>query len=197
MSIRAIIFDIDGVLVSTKELHEISIISALNKYGYSITHEYHKKELDGLPTKIKLQKLNIPMELHTSISNLKQELTFSQAENYIKFRQDLFEMFNILSEKYYIGICSNAIRQFCELVVKIMKLKAHFIISNEDALPKPNPDMYLKTMNHFNISDKETLICEDSFFGLESAFKSGANVLYVPNPSYLNLNYIERYLKIL
>ena len=196
--VKTIIFDIDGVLVSTKELHEIAILSALRKHGYEVTHEQHKVELDGLPTKVKLAKLGIPPEKHQVISDLKQELTFAAAEQHIQFNPQIAEMFGLLGEQYNLGIASNAIRRFCELVVSLMKLpNVGCLISNEEAKPKPDPDMYLQVMKHFGSTGQETVICEDSKFGLAAAFGSGAYVLHVPDPSYLNYNYVNRFLKVL
>jgi beta-phosphoglucomutase-like phosphatase (HAD superfamily) len=56
--IKAIIFDLDGVLVDTKAIHFKSLNKALKKYeNYIIPFEDHSAIYDGLPTKKKLEIL--------------------------------------------------------------------------------------------------------------------------------------------
>lgn len=191
--IKTLAFDIDGVLVSTKELHEISFISALRQFGKDITHDDHKI-LDGLPTLVKLEKLGISPQSKEEIFNLKQKITFEQAQIYIKHSLYLENLFNNLD--FNIAICSNAIRPFCELVVKILKIKPNLLISNEDAKSKPNSDMYLQVMKYFDNLPEEVLIFEDSKFGLQAAYGSGANVCFIKDPSYLTLERINLYLSL-
>ena len=54
--IKVVIFDLDGVLVDTKEIHYLSLNQALVKYNFKeITYDEHNKIYDGLPTKEKLK----------------------------------------------------------------------------------------------------------------------------------------------
>ncbi len=188
-SIDAFIFDIDGVLCSSKKLHEIAVIKALNIYGYNIDESYHRTHLDGLPTRIKLDILNVKQDLRDMITKEKQRLTFELADNYIKFSQEKLDIFKSLKYKHKkIGVCSNAIRDFSELVLDTMKLRefVDILLTNEDVQnPKPNPEIYIKCTKMLNINQSNCIIFEDSRFGLEAAFKSKANVCYIKNPNYL------------
>jgi HAD superfamily hydrolase (TIGR01509 family) len=194
--IKAIAFDIDGVLVNTKELHEIAFLNTLQEFGVNISKEYHKNHLDGLPTKTKLNLLNITNQ--EAIFKRKQELTFQLAENYLKPNPTLQSLFyQLKTQKLLIGIASNAIRKFCELTLNKLGLYPDYLISNEDAKPKPDPDMYLKLMKKFTVTPNEMIVFEDSFFGLQSAFSSKANVCYIKNPNYLTMDRVQIYLQIL
>ncbi len=53
MNIKAIIFDLDGVLVDARELHYKALNEALNEidHRFIISREDHLKTFDGLPTK--------------------------------------------------------------------------------------------------------------------------------------------------
>ena len=55
--IKAVIFDLDGVLVDTKKIHYEALNKAIKSIGsdYQISLEDHLKIFDGLPTKKKLQ----------------------------------------------------------------------------------------------------------------------------------------------
>jgi HAD superfamily hydrolase (TIGR01509 family) len=49
---------------------------------------------------------------------------------------------------------------------------------------KPSPEIYLKVMEHFDISAAETLIFEDSAVGIEAAKASGAQYMIVPKEQF-------------
>lgn len=78
--IKHIIFDLDGVLVSTKEIHFHALNKALPK-RYKISLEDHFIFYDGLPTKKKIEilhkKRNLPKNLIKNIILLKDKETFS------------------------------------------------------------------------------------------------------------------------
>lgn len=78
--IKAIIFDLDGVLVDTKKIHYNSLNKALRKYKYSIiSPSEHVEIFDGLPTNEKLKILNnrnlIPKKDNSKIKKYKQAIT--------------------------------------------------------------------------------------------------------------------------
>jgi beta-phosphoglucomutase len=193
--IQCVAFDIDGVLVDTKPLHQMAILHSLNKHNFPVTIEYHKAHLDGLPTKEKLNKLNIPLELRQSIFDLKQKITFERVNDFIKPKQEISKIFeNLRKNGLKIAICSNAIRRFCELTIECLGIKPDILLSNEDAKAKPDPDMYLQVQSYFNCSPGNLLVCEDSRYGLEAAYKSGSCVCYIADSHYLTWKKLEPYL---
>lgn len=192
--IKLLIFDIDGVLTKTKRLHELAFIAALGQYGYHITEEYHKRELDGLPTKVKLDMLQVSEQHKQKIFDMKQVKTFEAAEQHIIKNDDIREVFIECKKRgYKIAVASNAIKEFCLLVLKLMGIEEYtdILLSNEDVLEnKPSPEIYNKIIKHFDYSPSETLIFEDSKFGLSSAYGSGANVFVVSDPKDIRIESI-------
>jgi len=198
--IKCVAFDIDGVLVDTKPLHQTAFLQALNSHGFPVTEEHHRKHLDGLPTKVKMELLNIPETIRSSIFDTKQDITFDRIESYIKPEKRLQEIFFEIKERNIkIAICSNAIRRFCELTVSCLKLEKYvdLLISNEDSKAKPDPEMYLMVQKNFRCRPDDLLVCEDSLFGLQAAYSSGACVCYIQEPYFLIWKKLESYLTIL
>ena len=74
--IKLIVFDLDGVLVSTKELHYVSLNRSLSDIDskYEIGLEEHYEMYDGLPTMRKLKMLtqhkNLPPEFYEQMNIL-------------------------------------------------------------------------------------------------------------------------------
>ena len=77
--IKAVIFDMDGVLIEAKDWHYDALNRALNLFGYNISRHDHLTSFDGLPTAIKLKMLGLehglPESLHTFINEMKQSYT--------------------------------------------------------------------------------------------------------------------------
>ena len=88
-----IIFDLDGVLIDSKDIHFCALNRALEQIEpiYVINKEDHLKIFDGLPTFEKLEilsrKRNLPISSHQEIFDRKQQNTF---EEFSKFEEDLF-----------------------------------------------------------------------------------------------------------
>ena len=66
------------------------------------------------------------------------------------------------------------------------------ILSNEDVKnPKPHAEIYWKAMSEFSLSPEDTLIIEDSPYGLLAAQRSGASIVRVKNSKDLTLEKIQ------
>lgn len=190
--IKLIVFDLDGVLVSTKNLHYFSLNKALNNIDpkYEISLNDHLDRYDGLPTIKKLKMLTeekkFPVELYEQVNKDKQKYTFDLIRSTIKKDDRLIEVFKKLKfDGYKIYVASNAIRETVKLLLYYTGLIEYTdcYISNEDVKnPKPNSEIYLKCMIDTGVNPDETLIVEDSPRGIESAQNSKANLLIVDNP---------------
>ena len=77
--IRAIVFDMDGVLIEAKDWHYEALNKALRLFGYEISRYDHLVTYDGLPTSKKLEMLSLekglPRGLHQFINQMKQSYT--------------------------------------------------------------------------------------------------------------------------
>ena len=60
--IRAIIFDMDGVLIEAKDWHYEALNRALRLFGLEISRYEHLSVFDGLPTRDKLEMLSVKSE---------------------------------------------------------------------------------------------------------------------------------------
>lgn len=186
--IKAIIFDMDGVLIDAVALHQKAFIEAVSPYK-KIDEKYHMQHLNGLPTKKKLEKLGFNMDLIEEINAKKQEITFNLIRQTIK---PLPEVTKVILELKNRGIpfavCSNSIRKSMELFLDSANIKGfEFIISNQEVInPKPHPEMYIKAIKTLGLPQEEILIVEDSPVGLEAAKASGAVVYKIKNPYDIN-----------
>jgi HAD superfamily hydrolase (TIGR01509 family) len=200
-SIKFIIFDLDGVLVETKNLHFEALNKALGE-KYEISWADHLSVYDGLKTDQKLEMLSerkgLPNHLHKEIWNKKQIFTLQKLKE-LKQSDLLIECMGSISEKgYKIAVCSNSIRKTVLTVLSKLGLIEFMdlIISNEDVKnSKPHPEMYWKAISMMGVLPEETLIVEDSPYGLLAASRAKTHILRVKNPDEVTWKNINKKLE--
>ena len=188
---KLIIFDLDGVLIESRELHYCSLNDALRSIDpkYVISRDEHLSIYDGLNTTRKLQLLtetkSLPTEYHDMVWQRKQLATFELIKKF-PIDDKLVDIFSKLKlAGYLIAVASNSIRETVKLsLLKIGILEyVDYYVSNQDVThPKPYPEMYWKCMTALKALPKNTLIIEDSHIGRQGAIDSGAVLMAVENP---------------
>ena len=197
--IKAVLFDMDGVLVDAREWHYDALNNALAIFGMRIDRESHLSTFDGLSTKQKLQILTetrgLPKQLHNLINDIKQRVT---QDIMVAKCRPIFHHRYLLSrlqqEGYKLAMCSNSVRQSVDLVARHAGLKPYLslTLSNEDVKkPKPSPEIYLKAMQELNLKPEECLIVEDNENGIKAAKDSGAFVCEVSCPDDVHYQNIQ------
>ena len=185
--IRAVFFDMDGVLIDAKEWHYEALNKALDLFGMPIDRQAHLSTFDGLPTRRKLTMLGqtqgLPVGLHKLLNDLKQEYTMELIYGACKptFHHQ-FALNRLKTEGYSIAVCSNSVRATLETMMKLAALDVYIdlLVSNEDvSAPKPDPEMYNTAIKKLKRKPDECLILEDNEHGLQAAQASGAHVLAV------------------
>lgn len=187
--IKVIIFDLDGVLIDARELHYEALNRALDIFGYTITRDEHLSTFDGLPTAQKLQMLTelkgLPKNLYDKIWKEKQTQTREIIDKEFVYDERMRAILRqFKTDGYRMVVCSNSIRESTKMMLirKGLLEFMEFFVSNQDVrLPKPSPEMFLRTMVKLGVGPKECVIVEDSHYGRQAAFDSGAHLCAVEN----------------
>ncbi|WP_462104251.1 HAD family hydrolase [Campylobacter concisus] len=201
--IKAVIFDMDGVLIEAKDWHYEALNKALRLFGMEISRYDHLVTYDGLPTRKKLEMLslerNLPRGLHKFINEMKQQYTMQMIYSLCKpkFYHE-YALSNLKNEGYKMAVCSNSIRETIEIMMKCASLDIYldFYVSNQDVKNgKPDPEMYNKAIEKMHLSPNECMIVEDNENGIKAARASGANVMVVADVSDVNYDNIKKHIK--
>jgi HAD superfamily hydrolase (TIGR01509 family) len=198
--IKLILFDLDGVITDTKEIHYRTLNNSILEVGeeYVITELEHVTKYDGLKTLHKLNLLteekNLSPDKHKQIYDKKQKLTLLEFAK-ITPDDDIVNIFENLRERgYLIGCCTNCIRRTALVALAKTGVIEYLdvIITNDDIKnSKPHPEIYWKAMSMMSCLPDETLIIEDSPQGLMAAHRSKAMVLRVKNSKDLTIDKIN------
>ena len=135
----------------------------------------------------------LPTDNHQAIWESKQKLTQQKLKE-LKPNQTLQSiMESLVDEGYKLAVCSNSIRKTVLTVLSKLGIMEYmdYVISNEDVdNSKPHPEMYWKAISKMKCLPEETLIVEDSPYGLLAAARSKSYILRVKNPkevTYTNI----------
>jgi HAD superfamily hydrolase (TIGR01509 family) len=197
---KLIIFDLDGVLVEAKTIHFDALNEALGS-KYAIEWNEHLSKYDGLKTNQKLEMLTqekgLPIDLYKSVWDRKQRLTLQKLSDLKPSTQLQTCISSLVNEGYKIACCSNSIRKTVLTVLSKLGIIEYFdlILSNEDVKnSKPHPEIYWKAISMMGCLPEETLIVEDSPFGLLAASRSKSHVMRVESPKDITYNNIYKHL---
>jgi len=198
--IKAVVFDMDGVLVDAKIWHFESLNFALKFHGFDIIpKDQHIQYYDGLPTKEKLkihhQTKKLGLKWFDKINNTKQQHTFNTIK--IKCQTNKGHLFTLGKLKdlgYRLAVCSNSVKKSVSMIMEQTCLLQYieFFLSNEDVVkPKPFPEIYNNAISKMGLLPGEVLVCEDNINGIKSAIASGASVLEIQTIEDVNLKNIQ------
>jgi len=182
MAIKAVLSDLDGVLVRAPEIHRIALNEALHQIAHMRIPKYeHDSDFNGLPTRTKLTILveqgRIREDQIESIYHAKQNKTDRVIRETLKHDDAITNIGRYWKESGFMVACvTNAIRSSSTTMLTLCGIMPYvdWLVSNEDvSAPKPSPEGYLKAMEHFGVLPEECIIIEDAPRGLEAARASG------------------------
>lgn len=197
--IKAVLFDMDGVLIDAKDWHYEALNKALGLFGIEINRYDHLNTFDGLPTAVKLKLISkryyLPEQLHAFVNQMKQKYTIQLIhEKCHPVFQHEYALSRLHNEGYKIAVCSNSIRSTIELMMNKSGLIGYIdmIVSNEDVRnAKPDPEMYRLAISSFGLEPAECIVVEDNPNGIEAGKASGATVLEVATTYDVNYDKIK------
>ncbi len=201
---KLVIFDLDGVLIDSKDYHYDALNEALGE-EYAISREEHVSTYDGLPTTAKLELLSknkgLPADRYEEIWRAKQENTLHIFKTKVDKDYELMGYFQQLSDEgYKIAVASNSIRNTVKIILLRLGLLefVDIYVSNEDVVRnKPFPSMYWKCMMALGALPDDTVILEDSHIGRQGALDSKCHLVPIENRSDLNQAKVDRIKRIL
>lgn len=193
MKYKAVIFDMDGLLIDSEPHWQEAGRETLAQYGEYLTEEqYHTST--GLRTEewieywfnhFGIDKASAPKAIETIISKAIQKIDeYGNAFEGVDSLLTLFKSYN-----FRIGLATSSPLSLVEVVVKKMRLERSFdVITSAEKLPfgKPHPQVYLDCVAALGVSPLECIAFEDSFNGLIAAKAARLRCIIVPAISAFN-----------
>lgn len=181
MSIKAVIFDVDGTLLNTYEDLASAVNYALKEKGYP-THVAEKfKMFAGNGTDMMLWRA-LPEDVRSekSVAEIKPlylEYYDTHTGEFTRPYEGIKELINTLKGMgLKLGVVSNKIDFMTQIVIKEYFGEVFdYVLGQKDNVPvKPDPAMVFETMNALKVKPEECIFVGDSGVDAQTGKNSGA-----------------------
>lgn len=198
MSIKTILFDLDGTIVNSNELISASFDYTFKKYNMNFTHE-EILQFNGPPLKETFFKINPGYE--DEMINTYREYNLGNHDVYIKLFPEVIDTINeLIRRDVKVGIVTSKMRDAVQLGMKLTGIDHLFetdVTQDDVTHSKPHPESVLKAMNELAGETRSTLMVGDNYHdivagqnaGVQTAgvawSQKGAEFLYGYKPTYM------------
>lgn len=177
--IKAILFDMDGVVIDSEPLYEKVERKLLGQYGISIPPEDQKyfKGSTEMQFYDLVEKKYGPQWNRQEVVKKGRRLLKEVFSREVTFVPGFVSLMERIGNRYLAGLVTSTPRLLFEEVRKTLSLERFFkevICADDISNGKPHPEPYQTMMKRLSVSPEETLVIEDSLHGIASAKASGA-----------------------
>lgn len=184
--IKAVIFDMNGVIVNDEKIHQRSWKIFCKRHNFKVSREEFKTKFLG----------RIEKEILTYL--FKKQLSKKDLEKYVservKIAMDLFRpnlapingslplIKNLYAEKMPLALATAARDLYTNFILEGLNIKKYFkvVTTAEDIFKgKPDPEIYLKTARKLNLNPKVCIVFEDTPAGVKAAKTAGMKVIAI------------------
>ncbi|MDG2370965.1 MAG: hexitol phosphatase HxpB [Flavobacteriales bacterium] len=186
-NIKAVIFDMDGLIIDSEPLWRKSEMEVFQSMGYDFTEEICIQTMGmRLDTVVKFWYEKLKWS-HPSIEDVVQNIQNKLIENVSEFGnpiEGVIETIHLLKESNIpIAIASSSSFKIINAVVEKLQLNKVFDVihsAENEENGKPHPAVFNSTAKMLGFNNENCLVLEDSKFGMLAAINAGMKVIVVP-----------------
>lgn len=202
LQVKAVIFDMDGLIIDSEPLWRKAEINAFKEIGFHFTDEMCASTMGMRIDQVvaywwnKLQWTSLSQsDLIENIINrmVHQINTVGEAMPGLEFAIDLLKKNNIPT-----AIASSSSFLLIETVVNKLKLKQHFDVihsAENEQKGKPDPAVFLSTAKLLDVNPENCLVLEDSKAGMEAGLNAKMRTVVIPekgtNPEWSSKAFLK------
>ena len=183
---KIVIFDMDGVLIDTESIHDLSWKVTFEHFNLDISEENRRMFLGkGFKDYFKhLVKITSSDDQVHEMREYQRNFYYDYfRKNDIKVKPGVFEILSELkSLKLKLAVASATRKESAEKSLKSVKLYDYFdyhVFGDMVKESKPNPDIFLNVVDHFGFTVKDALVLEDSYYGIKAANNAKIDVFWI------------------
>lgn len=173
---KAVIFDWDGTLADTREVIVESFRKAVNETGLSVSREFVERRI-GIGAEetfreiLRASNLEVTDALVKRLIESKNRVEIALGDKVVLFDGAL-DLLKSLRGKVKLALASMNSREVIDHLIKLKEVESFFdvvLTANEVQHSKPNPEIFLKAVSKLSVAPKESVVVEDSIFGVQAA----------------------------
>ncbi len=188
MALKAVIFDMDGVLIDSEKFWTQAELDVFSSYGVQVTDELAAQTRYMTTQQVtefwyerfpweNFDSSDLENKVVTRVIEMiqNQDCTMSGVQEFIR---------NLKSNEYKIGLATNAPLRVAHVVLDKLQVRHLFdaVHSSEfETQGKPHPAVYLTSAKNLGVSPEHCIAIEDSHSGLKAAKAAGMQTIIFTN----------------
>ena len=189
--IKAVIFDMDGVLIDSEYLWRKAMILGFKEYGMTITEDECRKTMGMRFTEVAAQWIGhfkktglTPAQLEDTVVSHLEKLILSEG----KFIESIPEILDFCKTKNLkTGLATSSSNRLMHTVLNKLELQDRLdstVSAEFMKYGKPHPEVFLACAEQLQTSPEECLVIEDSLNGVIAAKAARMQVIAIPDDSH-------------
>ena len=197
--IKAVIFDLDGLLLDS-EIVAFKVYEELGKrFNFEISLPDFMQNICGQPLRRNVAYVNerfqLPWDLEEAVEEVLriEKMILDEGVDVMPGARELLAY--LKENKYKTAVASSSARERSMRLLEHHNLVEYFddfVFGPEVKLGKPNPDIFLKAAEKIGVSPECCLVLEDSQAGIQAAYSAGMKVICIPDLKYPTEEFVKK-----
>jgi HAD superfamily hydrolase (TIGR01509 family) len=187
--VKAVVFDLDGVILDTEELwNEVREGFARERGGH--WSEQAQADMMGMSSTEWSRYMHDEVGVPDSPEEINRQVVRRMLERYteqLPLIDGADDAVKRLAAEWPLGLASSSNRELIDRALEVSGLVPYFratVSSEEVARGKPAPDVYLEAARRLGVDPPQAAAIEDSANGILSAHAAGMPVVAIPNQAF-------------
>ena len=195
---KAIIFDLDGLLIDSEIISYKIYKEILKKYGHKYSVEEYAANYSG-KTEVKnvtrlIADYGLPLTFEQVFAQV-QEIEQQLIREGVNLKPGAKELLACLKENHYkTAIATSSKKERALTILKqhnVVECFDQFVFAEDISRSKPDPDVFLKACSKLVENPESCLVLEDSEAGIQAAHAANIPVICIPDMKVPSANYLE------
>ncbi len=186
MSYKAVLFDMDGVIVNSEPLHVAAFQAVLKRYGHDLSDDQYKHHFAGKTDEAGFRQyfdfINEMVELPVIMDEKAKAYLELAADQLVPYPGVVELISRLASQKVPLALVTGSLRTEAEITLQTFKIAEFFtaVVAAEDITQsKPSPEGYLKGAAALEVDPADCIVIEDAPSGVKAARAAGMRCLAV------------------
>ncbi len=202
--IKAIIFDMDGLMIDSERVTFEGYQHVLKDLDLTITEDFYKTLLGKTLKNVYelfYKEYGEDLDIESIIKKVHEYMAKRFENEGVPLKKGLIELLDYLKNNNYKTIvATSSNRDRVNVILRLADIEKYYddsICGDEVSKGKPNPEVFLRACQKLNVDPSEAIVLEDSEAGILAAKNAGIKVICIPDMKYPEPQYEEMTYKVL